>query len=265
LKQFIRHASVAAGSTLFTAARAALGKSQQYILVLSQLRSGSTLFHHLLQTNPAVLGIGESGRTYSTPLDLKRLSLRAHLNHGRTGRWASYVTDQINHTSYLHTRSLLMLPNVHAIFLIREPRGVIGSLLQQSSMKHYWTVQRAAEYYLERTSSIGELIRNLGDTQPRRAFGLTYNMLTENTSPTLAALQRHLALLEPFLTTYRLHYHTGLRGDPSERIKAGTVLKPVSHAELNLDASLERELLEHYECTLTALLRHCSTPETAGG
>jgi hypothetical protein len=247
-------------SLLFAAVRACAGQRQRYILVLSQMRSGSTLLHHLLQTNPNILGAGETPRIYASVLDLQRLSLRVHVDNRSLPRWKLYAADQINLTSRVQAESLLLRPDVQIVFLIREPRGVIGSAVSKIANRYHWTFQQAVDYYFERTASLRRLIAEIGQMHQKQAFGLTYDMLTDDTTGTLAALQRHLALADPFQTNYRTYFHTGKRGDPSDRIRAGTVLEPNRHDRLILDPALEDALNRQYELTLTAMQHNCATP-----
>jgi hypothetical protein len=221
------------------------------------MRSGSTLLHHLLQTNPWVLGAGESTRVYRSIGDLRRLSLWAHSTAGSILTWRRFVTDQINHSHQLESESLLRRPDVHTVFLIREPHGTIGSTMAHLGKHYGWTLQRSVDYYLERTASLLRLMRELGQAQPRRAFGLTYASLTTDTVNTLARLQSHLGLPEALRETYGVYSYTGKRGDPSPRISAGMVLPPNPHADLKLDSRLEQNLQLAYEQTLSAMCGYC--------
>jgi hypothetical protein len=254
----MRKALLSLGSVLFSAARRTARQRQQYILVLAHMRSGSTLLHHLLQTNPFVLGAGESNQTIESRMDLMQLSLRTHYRANSVWNWHQYVTDYSNHTRQLRNVSLLLSPDVRTIFLIREPRGAIGSMVSELARHYQWSFAQSIDYYYERTSALCKLAGELGSRQPTRAFALTYDSLTSDTSAALGALQRHLGLSQPFSSNYKVHAYTGKRGDPSDRIRAGNVLKGNAHNDLTLSLTLERELHQHYLSALSVLRCNCS-------
>jgi hypothetical protein len=222
------------------------------------MRSGSTLLHHLLQTNPAIIGAGESNRIYNSMLDLHRLAFWAHYTTGALLKWRSFVTDQINHTRQLQSASLLCQPDVHTVFLIREPRGAIGSMVRELGKHYDWSLQRSIDYYCERHSALCRLIRELGEVCPRRAFAVTYDCLTTDTTAALKALQRHLALPTKFCESYTPNSYTGSRGDPSQTIRTGAVQRPDKHAELDLRPATESDLRRTYALTVSAMRQYCA-------
>jgi hypothetical protein len=246
-----------AAALLLVLLQRASGHRQRYLLALSQMRSGSTLLHHLLQTSPEIIGAGETLRSLRSPMDLRRLALHAHASTGSILPWRRYVADQINHTAALPDAALLENADVSVVFLVREPRGAIGSTIQHLGRNYGWTLNHCIEYYCERTQSLCTLAEALGRTRPRHALALNYEALTSNTLSVLTAMHQHLGLTHALAPDYALHSYSGQRGDPSANIRAGTVLPANCHDELELTPAVEQQLRRHYERVLEALDRHC--------
>jgi hypothetical protein len=237
------------------------GSPQRYILVLSHMRSGSSLLHHLLQSNRLVLGAGESNRAYRTAGDLRRLALWVHAERGALLRWPAYVTDQINHTEKLPDMALLQRADVKTVILTREPRASIASIIKLTREFYgsAWSSSQAIEYYLARIATLRRFAAALAASPGSTAFFLTYEELTSNSTSVLAALQAHLRLAEPFSTTYQTFDFTGRRGDPSARVSAQRILAPDTHADFLLPTDQAEHVETQYQLGLASLRSTCAT------
>jgi hypothetical protein len=228
-------------------ARSAVGRRQRYILVLSHMRSGSSLLHHLLQTHPSILGAGESNRVYQDAGDLRRLSLWVHVERDALLRFRPFVTDQINHNEKLRNLSLLMREDVSTVILIRKPLAAVASILRLTADFYgsSWDAGRAIGYYLARIDGLVEAAATLRGSPARPPLLVTYENLILDTRKALDAIQSHLRLDRPLSPDYHTFPFTGRRGDPSERIRSGRILpeSPGDAAAQRLLSPEQRTLL----------------------
>jgi hypothetical protein len=232
---------------------------QRYIIVASHMRSGSSLLHHLLQTNRSILGAGESNRTYRSPADLRRLSLWAHADRGCLLHWHPFVTDQINHTDKLNDASLLRRADVKTVILIREPVGTITSLakLVGDFYRTSWNEHDVIRYYVARIRALSVLAGALNTPPASTAFLVTYDQLVNHSIASLAALQHYLGLTDPFTTTYETFDYTRTRGDPTAKIAAKRIVPEESHPNDTLSVEWRAQVEDEYRSIMTALRSTC--------
>ena len=191
---------------------------------MGHMRCGSTLLLHLLLTSPEVIGCGERNAVYRTDEGLDKLEVAARIGQRVPFRRALYAVDQINHDKFTPNVDLLRDGRVRCVFLIREPRASIESIVDLTRTYYDpWTTQRAVDYYSRRLETLGDLATSLGAELP--ALALTYDNLIADTSSSLRQLESFLKLDTELREEYRLQRFTGRRGDPSETIRAGRIVR----------------------------------------
>ncbi|MGB3509384.1 MAG: sulfotransferase [Microcoleaceae cyanobacterium] len=192
------------------------------LLILSHMRSGSSLLTHLLVDNPEIAGYGETHLCYSSEADFKELLLKVYWSIRGLRMDHTYVMDKILHNQRLPEIKILQSEFVKVIFLVRQPTTTIASLLK---LKSHWSWQNAIRYYSGRLEALEMYAQSIND--PQRSFFLTYNNLINQTEDTLQALQNFLGLQMPLSENYQLTPKTGMKGigDSSENIKAGKILR----------------------------------------
>ena len=200
-----------------------VGESPTVLLVLSHMRSGSSLLHHILISHPEIIGYGERNAVYAAPQDFDRLRVDVYAHRGQLLRCHRYVADQLNHNHLLASDALLNHPQVRTIFLIREPSAAIASLVGVLGKFYTIHVDEAAAYYRERLATLVRYARCLQDRS--RAFVLTYDDLVKTTEPTLQSLSTFLQLKTELTERYQRFAFTGQRGDPSVLIYTGRILR----------------------------------------
>jgi hypothetical protein len=188
------------------------------------MRCGSSLLLHLLLTHPGIIGCGERNSAYRSARDLDRLEIEARLRHSALFRHFRYAADQINHDKFTPNEELLHSPRIRLIFLVREPVASISSIVQLTK-KHYeeWSVAKAAEYYVQRLNTLARLARLT--ILNGEALSLTYEDLIADTPGVFERLQSFLNLPPRFSEQYRVQNFTGTRGDPSDNILAGRIVR----------------------------------------
>jgi hypothetical protein len=192
---------------------------RRYLFLLGTMRSGSTLLASILCSHPGVLGYGETHVVYDEPGKLGELEARVCRAHGigpeEIGK--RRVLDKLLHDGLLRDPRVLDGADLTCLFLLREPRRTIQSLVHQLGS----TLDDAFTYYRERLATLESYARAF----PRSTF-LTYEELAGDPDRTLAGLTGFLGLTPPLSSEYRLqplHDVKGV-GDRSEAIRAGRVL-----------------------------------------
>lgn len=226
-----------------------LGRKTPYkfVFILSHMRSGSSLLSHILISNPAIIGFGESHNLYQSEEDLKRLMMKAYFQFQEFSKFPqdlsklkmdhTYVLDKILHDQKIVNQDLLNLPNISVIFLLREPERTLASLLD---LKPQWNQQEAYQYYTERLQKLVEYAKQINDKN--RTLFVTHEQVLNQTELTLSKLQEFLQTEQPFSEEYEIKSTTGKKniGDYKGNIKAGKIVR--QKRELNHE--IDQELLE---------------------
>jgi hypothetical protein len=225
----LRRGIILAGSRVAETALACVGvRRPEIVLVLGHMRSGSTLLLHILLSHPAISGMGERNATYSTNADLARLVIATRVARRQPFARFRYVVDQLNHDRFTPAPAVLQHSRVRLLFLIREPRGSIASLLELTRTYYEpWPLARAVDYYVERLGTLARYARSID--RPERAAFLTYQDVTERSRQSLTSLASFLGTEPPFSDTYPVHGFTGRRGDPGQVISAGRIIQSRTH------------------------------------
>lgn len=224
-----------------------MGRPQEYVFILSHMRSGSSLLAHILASNPEILGYGESMTRYSAPRDFDLLALKIAVMLRRMPLKDSkrYLLDKLLHNVLLSPggMELLISHGVRLIFLLRSPEESLGSLVRSLS----YTPEQAAQYYVDRLDMLHRYVEHIPQGYP--AVALTYHQLVYETDSVLNRLHSVLELHSPLSEQYEILPTTGRRGigDFSSNIKAGRILRHRSSgysservAEMVGTAALER-------------------------
>ena len=240
-------------------------KPYRFLLLLSHMRSGSSLLTHLLTTNPEVIGYGETHTNYADADDFKGLLKKVYwqaqdfrtLGELRNLRMNhQYVMDKVLHNKKFLNHDWLQSEQVYALFLLREPERSLASI---ADLKPHWNQQDTIEYYAERMAMLVDYARLINN--PERMLVVTYEQLLDNTPNVLTILQQFLHTKAPFTEEYKVLKTTGMKGvgDPKGKIKAGKIVR----SQRQLTQSFPTELVErakqiHHDCQ-TALIELCQS------
>jgi hypothetical protein len=210
-----------------------MSDGRRYLFLLGTMRSGSTLLTSILCSHPGVLGYGETHVVYRSPGDFGELEARVCRAHGidPSEIGPRQVLDKLLHDGLLRDLRALEGVDLTCLFLLREPRRTIRSIVHQLDS----TLDDAFTYYRERMASLERYALAV----PRSAF-LTYEDLVGDPERTLNGLTAFLGLDPPLIPEYRLqplHDVKGV-GDRSEAIRAGRVL--ANPRELAVDLPEDR-------------------------
>jgi Sulfotransferase family len=236
----------------------------QYLFILSHMRSGSTLLVHLLNTHPEIFAYGEAHLSYHSVNDLNRLVCKAkhHLQDWRFDE--RYIVDKVLHRNHVLDADLIRSQSCAFVFLVREPKGSLNSMLklrQRPSHKEKQAADYYTRYYIERLDDLMAYGRSLPETCCK--VFITHDQLIKRTDEVFGLLSQGLAIDNLFSEEYQLSAATGVRGigDPSERIKQGRILRNAQPS--SLETKIDGDLLERaqgaFQCCEEALSLSCKT------
>ncbi|HXV40344.1 MAG TPA: sulfotransferase [Steroidobacteraceae bacterium] len=218
------------------------------MLIVGHMRSGSTLLLHLLMTSSEVISCGERNAVYRRPRDLDDLAVSAAIAQRRRFRGSRYAVDQVNHDHLTPDPRLLLASRVRCIFLVREPRAAIDSIIRLTTgFYEPWPLARAVDYYSRRLASMAAIARMLHGHRPFLA--LTYDQLIDETPGSLRRIESFLDLGNSLGEHYGLHGFTGSRGDPGEAIRSGRIQRHRRPVPSEMSArELERTVGAYSSC-----------------
>lgn len=197
-----------------------------HILLLSHMRSHSTLLAHILGSHSEIDGYTELHQRYESPIDLRAMTRRIeeHTGAPRRGR---YALDKILHNDGIVDPGILRRHDVKAVFLLRNARDTLPSILRASvsgdKVAPAGTPEIATMHYVTRLKGLDRESESAGAS----AAFVEAERLIADTDTVLAELTRYLGLATPLSPVYSLFKHTGERGlgDPGKNILAGRVLR----------------------------------------
>jgi hypothetical protein len=226
---------------------------RRYILVLSHMRSYSSLLCHILGSHPQIAGYAEMHQSYRNRLDLMRLRVRVFRSLGGVldGR---FVLDKILHNEYTVSDSVLNHPAVLPIFLVRRPGPSLTSIVEMGRRLPDvgWYSDRAAvtNYY---ESRLEELTRLAGSVDRSFLF-IRAEDVVDDTARAFQLLCSFLGLEQPLEESYSLFEHTGEPGwgDDSTVIREGVIVRDRGADVIDFeDVLLSRARLAYSHCART--------------
>jgi hypothetical protein len=216
-------------------------------MILSHMRSGSSLLTQLLASHDEIVGYGELFLGYRRRSDLWALNGKALSVSGQKTPRGKYAIDKVLHDYLLETDNYARIAEeVRPIILVREPAGSIGSLITSFGMSG----ADAFEYYTGRLRTLARYVEAGG------AVALSYEQLIHRTNEVFHLLEQFLDLEVPLQETYRPRSRGS---DPSANLRAGRILrddKVVDH-RATVEESLLRRAEYEYARTWDRLTECC--------
>ncbi|MCC7527319.1 MAG: hypothetical protein IT342_02280 [Candidatus Melainabacteria bacterium] len=236
----------------------------RYLFVFAHMRSGSSLLAHLLNSNPEIIGYGETKTVYDSEASFDRLLSKVSTFFEKRRLNEKYVMDKIVQDELFIETNLLKRADVSCIFLVRNAERSIPSITSMYAEIFPQLLENfkggeneALEYYQKRLHKMQQLASMIPPS--RIPIVLTYDELLNKTESVFALLHRELSLEHAFSNEYIIHKATGMPviGDYSEAILSGKI-------QTNLEAvgqSVSPHLLElgkqAYEESLSKLRELC--------
>ena len=225
-------------------------KRTGYVLILSHMRSGSSMLTQLLCSHPEMAGYGETHTAYRGARDLLRAGQAVYRMLRKWRVKHKYLVDKILHTELLPDVEPLKLLPVKWIVLARNPADAIASMVRTLDMSRH----TALAYYQARLRAMEQQADALVSASVP-VFFTTYERCTSAPDKELSRLSDFLELaneLQPQYEVQRGAQRPGA-GDPSDVLRAGRIL-PRNTAEHD---GCQR-LLREYESWVERLDRTCA-------
>jgi hypothetical protein len=235
-------------------------RPRRTVLLLSHMRSYSSLISHILGSSPEIDGYVEVQRKYTSPRDLRSLRIAvAKMEDNRLqGR---YVLDKVLHNKWKISNSVLHDPSVWTLFSVREPEATIKSTvamaLSGSNPDRNWKTDlgKVGTYYVRRCEG---LVR-YAERKPTRSAFFVAERLIDRSDETLTMLSDFLELRTPLTSTYEKKTNTRRRGfgDPSENIAAGEIKRDRKQHDVVVPDDILAECTAAYTTTVGRLIELC--------
>jgi len=226
LKTIIRHPSIL--------------RPYKHILLLSHMRANTSLFGHLLGSNPEIEGYYEMHIGYYSWKSFIRQKLKYFAEH-TPKKNAVYMFDKVLHNEH-HINTDILTNNDKIIIMVREPLATIKSIQKLFSKvdptHEYNNEEYAKAYYIARLDELVKLAKALKG----RYYFLNADDLIQSPDSVLKSLSQNLSLNKALTKTYKMFKNTGKKGagDSSSNMVKGEIqakeIKPVNYA--NVDAEL---------------------------
>lgn len=190
------------------------------VFIMSHMRSRSSLLNHLLINHKDIDGIGESNKVYRSKMDFIKMRIKTILASKFKTQWNFIFVDQINHNN--KTPNIKVIDSyAKLIFLYRNPEETFESirLLTKEYYKE-WSHSKIEKYYINRLKFLIQLRNSTPNSISVESDELIYNSLD-----CFNKLETFLAINEKFSTQYLTKAFTGIKGDPSEIISKGKIIK----------------------------------------
>lgn len=238
-------------------------RDQQYLFLLSHIRSYSSVLAHILGNSPEIDGCGETLLKYRRKRDLWRLRHRVRHYTGKPlhGRW---LLDKILHNQIRSPEALTGSDQARTIIFLRAPANALRSMVTLAHLDpnkgRLRCPQAACDYYVTRLHRLRTDAERLG----KRAIYFDAEALLSTPQLILSALSEWLGLATPLSPEYRVCKSTGTWGfgDPLRNIRAGRLVGAeqstiASNASIPTPALAEAEAA-YWRCKHT-LVRHCES------
>ncbi|MDC0362313.1 hypothetical protein OAN12_04645 [Halioglobus sp.] len=215
---------------------------KQHILLLSHMRAYTSLFGHIIGSNPAVCGYYEMHIGYYSWRSLLRQKL-LYFKDEEVKTGFSYMFDKVLHNDHAVSPSVLLRPNTRTIFSLRHPRDTLPSIVtlyqQVDPTNEFNSPGYALNYYVNRLTALSDIATNM--EQP--FYYLDAETLVENAGECLESLSDWLRLETPLATHYDTQRKTSKKryGDTSAKLEAGTIIKPEAN---RVHTQLDDEMIE---------------------
>ena len=233
-------------------------KPYKILFILSHMRSGSSLLTHILNSNPEIIGYGETHINYASEANFKDLIFKVYWKMRDYQMQHKYVLDKILHTKKILNKSLLTSNNIRTIFLIREPVRSLNSILD---LKLHWNEKKALDYYLERLAMLENYAKIINNKN--HSLFITHEQLLQQTNLVFEKLKNFLDANEGFSEQYEILRTTGRSGigDSSNNIKAGRILRESRRLDNKISQeSIAKAMPLFNQCSET-LSQYCSIVE----
>ncbi len=211
---------------------AAILLPKTHIFLLSHMRAYTSLFGHIMGSNPAICGYYEMHigyHSWKSPIRQKLLYFRQE----KPKPGFTCMFDKVLHNDHSVSLNVLNGRRAKVLFCLRQPQDVIPSILKlyrEIDPNHEFNSESfATRYYIERL----EMLKSIAEQIERGFFYFDAEALKLHSQECLDSLSEWLRLDTPLSDTYSLQKYTSKEryGDSSDALRAGRIRKDPSNYE----------------------------------
>ena len=227
---------------------AAALKPKQHILLLSHMRAYTSLFGHIMGSNPDICGYYEMHIGYYGWKSLVRQKLLYFKNEEIKPHF-SRMFDKVLHNDHQISANLLNRRQVRTIFSLRQPQDTIPSILKlyrETDPSHEFNSESfATDYYIKRLTEL----ENLAGSLKQAFFYFDAESLKQNPNECLGCLSDWLELRVPLSSNYDLQRNTSIKrfGDTSSKLEAGRVIQGKATSGFGYETDTMSEALQMHQ------------------
>ncbi|MCQ8849718.1 sulfotransferase family protein [Alteromonas stellipolaris] len=220
-------------------------EKQNYILILSHMRSRSSLLSHVLGSHDEVCGYGELHYDYPKKSSLLKMHVELLKDTGQSTT-KGFFLDKLLHNSFVVSNEILERSNVHILILIREPEATVKSIVKMGEVtgdKGYLDVEAMLKYYTNRLTYLHRIAQEY-----EGVLIVDSDDIVNSTAETLSEIKNWLGLGAELTSSYKKFKKTGSagHGDPSLNISAGEIIKTQNDLALEFDPTMLNKAKEIY-------------------
>lgn len=226
----------------------------KYLFIISHMRARSSVFSHVLGSNPNICGYSELHRTYLNRKDLfdMRCQLYRDLECKLEGK---YLLDKLLHNRFDVSDNVIKIAKPKILFLLRDAESTIKSIIALANRidwNEFKDPESATDYYCSRLLRLEEFAKKIGSGY----FFVDSEDLVDKTDLLLKNLTDWLDLKVPLSKEYSSFNNTGKLtvGDSSANIKSGVLKKTKFYHDIELPLDLLKRGQSSYEQCKTILL-----------
>jgi hypothetical protein len=222
--------------------------SNKHLILLSHMRSRSSVLSHILGSSPSIVGYRELHLPYRKYIDLLRVKIELKESTGES-ICNQFLYDKLLHDWCEINEKYLHQANFKFIILLREPESTIKSILHMSNkigVKNFESADLACNYYVSRMNYLASYSHKIRG----RYFLIESDDLIDDDAMVLSELSSWLNLDKPLSKEYKIFEKTGQigAGDPLENIQKGTLVR-TKPSDIQIPARyLERATKSYMDC-----------------
>lgn len=226
------------------------------VFLLSHMRANTSLFGHILGSNPEICGYYEMHIGYYNWKSLWRQRLLFFRNHSSKPDM-HFMFDKILHDYHHFSPNVANQLGGQVLISLRDPRQTIKSivtLFREQGITHEMTdIRAAADYYCTRVTSLGAIAREID-----HYFYFDAEQLRSDNSDTLLADISHWLKLSQPLDSNFSHFTFSNKqkaGDTSGKLSLGKIDKKRSdYSHLSIPPDLLERAQSVYESNRKQLM-----------
>lgn len=227
----------------------------KWLFIIGHMRSGSSLLTHLLNSNPEILGYGETHIKYVGRRSLLELRDDVHERfaaHDALPAHHRYTMDKILHP-YILDPSVLRVKPLKIVVIVRHPTNALPSILDLD-LDFIQTAQRVLKYYRRTLQRMTEWL----SCYDRPYLVIDYDELVNRPETVLRRLSDYLDLQEPLTTKYDAMWATGEPGigDSSLHIHEREITSTSTSYNTEVPSHVITEAQGHYRAFLSKHARY---------